>query len=57
MATTISIYAEEEENPILYLEVSNTLTAQDSFAWDEYDHYNYHDRYTTSLNKAYQLHR
>ena len=49
-ATTISTYAEEEENPILYLEVSNTLTAQDSFAWNEYDHYNYKEPYYSQLN-------
>lgn len=49
-AAAISTYAEEEA-PVLYLEVSNTLTAQDTFAWDEYDHYNYYDRYTTSLDK------
>lgn len=47
---TISTYAEEEENPILYLEVSNTLTAQDSFAWNEYDHYNYKEPYYSQLN-------
>lgn len=33
----ISAYAEEEEAPVLYLEVSSTLTAQDSFAWTAYD--------------------
>ncbi|MBP1547018.1 MAG: hypothetical protein J6A37_10495 [Oscillospiraceae bacterium] len=47
--TTINAYA--EENPILYLEVSNTLTAQDTFAWDEYDHYNYSDRWLPTLPK------
>ena len=52
VVTTINTFAEEsEETPVLYLEVSNTLTAQDTFAWDEYDHYNYYDRYTTSLDK------
>ena len=40
-SAAISTYAEEEESPILYLEVSNTLTAQDTFAWNEYDHYNF----------------
>ncbi len=48
----INTYAEEkEEAPILYLEVSNTLTAQDSFAWKEYDHYNYVDRWLPTLPK------
>lgn len=46
----INAYAEKEA-PVLYLEVSSTLTAQDTFAWTEYDHYNYYDRYTTSLAK------
>ena len=42
VVTTINTFAEvSEETPVLYLEVSNTLTAQDSFAWNEYDHYNY----------------
>lgn len=36
----INAYAEEEA-PVLYLEVSSTLTAQDSFAWTAYDHINY----------------
>ena len=45
----ISAYAEEEEAPVLYLEVSSTLTAQDSFAWTAYDHYNYQDYYLPTL--------
>lgn len=40
-----------EESPVLYLEVSNTLTAQDTFAWTEYDHYNYSDYYLPTLDK------
>ena len=43
--------AAADESPILYLEVSNTLTAQDTFAWTEYDHYNYTDRYLPTLDK------
>ncbi len=51
-AATINTFAEEnEENPVLYLEVSNTLTAQDSFAWEAYDHYNYVDRYLPTLKQ------
>ena len=51
-AATINTFAEEtEEAPVLYLEVSNTLTAQDSFAWTEYDHYNYKDRWLPTLPK------
>lgn len=50
-ATTINTFAEEtEEAPVLYLEVSNTLTAQDTFAWDVYDHYNYREPYYSQLN-------
>lgn len=44
----INAYAEEEA-PVLYLEVSSTLTAQDSFAWTAYDHYNYQDYYLPTL--------
>lgn len=44
----INAYAEEEA-PVLYLEVSSTLTAQDSFAWTAYDHYNYRDYYLPTL--------
>lgn len=43
--------AAADESPILYLEVSNTLTAQDTFAWTEYDHHNYTDRYLPTLDK------
>lgn len=50
-AAAVSTYAESEETPVLYLEVSNTLTAQDTFAWTEYDHYNYSDRYLPTLSK------
>lgn len=50
-AATINTFAEEtEEAPVLYLEVSNTLTAQDSFAWETYDHFNYRERYYSQLN-------
>lgn len=45
----ISAYAEEEA-PVLYLEVSSTLTAQDSFAWTAYDHINYKEPYYSQLN-------
>ncbi len=34
-----------------YVELSQTLTASDSFAWKEYDHLNYSDRYATSIPK------
>lgn len=47
-AAGIHTYAEEEA-PVLYLEVSSTLTAQDSFAWTAYDHYNYRDYYLPTL--------
>ena len=30
---------------------TSTLTAQDKFAWTEYDHYNYSDRYLSTLDK------
>lgn len=30
---------------------TSTLTAQDTFAWDEYDHYNYRDSYLPTLEK------
>ena len=46
----ISTYAEEEEAPVLYLEVSSTLTAQDTFAWTSYDHINYKEPYYSQLN-------
>lgn len=36
LRTGISVYAEEEP----YVELTNTLTAQDTFAWTEYDHDN-----------------
>lgn len=30
---------------------TSTLTAKDTFAWDEYDHYNYKDRYLPTLEQ------
>lgn len=30
---------------------TSTLTAKDTFAWDEYDHYNYIDRYLPTMDK------
>jgi len=30
---------------------TSTLTAKDTFAWNEYDHYNYADRYLPTLDK------
>lgn len=39
-----------DEAPVLYLEVSSTLTAQDTFAWTEYDHYNYREPFYSQLN-------
>lgn len=45
LRTGISVYAEEEP----YVELTNTLTAQDTFAWTEYDHDNYSDRYAPSI--------
>ena len=30
---------------------TSTLTARDTFAWDEYDHYNYADQYLPTLDK------
>ena len=30
---------------------TSTLTAQDTFAWKEYDHYNYRDRYLPAMEK------
>lgn len=47
-AAGINTYA-DEETPVLYHEVSSTLTAQDSFAWTAYDHYNYRDYYLPTL--------
>ncbi len=44
------VYAQDSDAPILYLEVSNTITAQDSFAWDTYDHINYIEPSYTQLN-------
>lgn len=40
--TGIDVCAEADENP--YVELTNTLTAQDTFAWTEYDHKDYTDR-------------
>lgn len=39
------VYAEEDP----YIELSQTLTAQDTFAWTEYDHDNFTDRYAPSI--------
>lgn len=52
--TSTGINVSAEENPVLYLEVNNTLTAQDTFAWTEYDHYNYDDYYLPTLPKHIQ---
>ena len=41
LKTGINAYAEEDP----YVELTNTLTAQDTFAWTEYDHDNYTDSY------------
>ena len=43
--TSIDVYAEEDP----YVELTNTLTAQDTFAWTEYDHDNFTDRYAPSI--------
>ena len=40
-----TIYAEEDP----YVELTNTLTAQDTFAWTEYDHDNFKDTYAPSI--------
>ena len=39
------VYAEEDP----YVELSQTLTAQDTFAWTEYDHDNFTDKYAPSI--------
>ncbi len=39
------VYAEDDP----YVELSQTLTAQDTFAWTEYDHDNFKDRYASSI--------
>lgn len=39
------VYAEDDP----YVELSQTLTAQDTFAWTEYDHDNFTDRYAPSI--------
>ncbi len=39
------VYAEDDP----YVELSQTLTAQDTFAWTEYDHDNFKDRYAPSI--------
>lgn len=39
------VYAEDDP----YIELSQTLTAQDTFAWTEYDHDNYSDWYAPSI--------
>lgn len=44
-STGIEVYAEDDP----YVELSQTLTAQDTFAWTEYDHDNYADRYAPSI--------
>lgn len=41
----IEIYAEDDP----YVELSQTLTAQDTFAWTEYDHDNFRDSYAPSI--------
>lgn len=44
-STGFEVYAEDDP----YVELSQTLTAQDTFAWTEYDHDNYADRYAPSI--------
>jgi hypothetical protein len=34
------------DKPDVYLEITNTITAQDTFAWTEYDHLNYQEPYS-----------
>ncbi len=51
LGTNVVHAVSTEETPILYLEVNNSLTAQDTFAWTEYDHYNYTDQYLPTLDK------
>lgn len=51
MSSGMTVFAVESEAPVLYLEVTNTLTAQDTFAWTEYDHYNFVDHYLPTLPK------
>ena len=43
--TYINVYADEDP----YIELSQTLTAKDTFAWTEYDHDNFTDRYAPSI--------
>ncbi len=45
-----SYAANQNDEAVLYLEISNTLTAHDTFAWTTYDHYNYKEPYYSSLN-------
>ncbi len=44
-STGFEVYAEDDP----YVELSQTLTAQDTFAWTEYDHDNFTDRYAPSI--------
>ena len=36
---------------VSYDSILSSISAQDSFAWEEYDHYNYVDRYAKDLDK------
>lgn len=49
--SSITSYAASKSNDsVLYLEISNTFTAHDTFAWTAYDHYGYKEPYYSALN-------
>lgn len=49
--TPLTSYAANQNNEaVLYMEISNTLTTHDTFAWTAYDHYNYEEPRYSSLN-------
>lgn len=50
---SINIFASSTSSgePDVYLEISNTITAQDTFSWTEYDHIDYKDTYVASIPK------
>ena len=50
ISTPLKASAESTKEEVLYLEVSNTLTAHDTFAWDTYDHKGYIEPRYTQLN-------
>lgn len=50
ISTPLKASAENTKEEVMYLEVSNTLTAHDTFAWDTYDHENYKEPYYSQLN-------